>query len=689
MERSVRALFQTRIAKGYAADVSELSALAATGADADAAAITLHGKLAQLFDVALVATATGADPQVWAAAKEEIQTRHEKSVSHLQAMKQRLLTECQEGLPSRISDLTSLLETTMAALQNHEKSSAIHGLPLEQATEIRKLIGVMLRTPLARIELPLHLATPGQKKIIDRALAMFEPVGASGVDHFDATHMKHCTALLAAGEFAQVLNALKLAQAHRDATSTRHAQTPGQGRERAAGLQESVLHHLFKSLPPATLSALAKAMSGEPFAPLLAAMKHIGANALAGQPLGREIAERHHELGLIRDMLGRALAKPLPDRKIKFEDAIRQNGVVDTLRDAFALLQLEGSGTETEIFAKTGPFRMQAQAMFDAAFTRDAQSAGREEVEINGIRITSDFAQAARRVPCYVRNPLTGVLEELPLAGKFDGNIVREIMEKTGATPAQMSALSKIYDADGRIDDTLCSPWSVLWFERGPVLPVLSAQGRRESDMRIIRDKAGNLKVRFTTELTGIARLVPFNGQRLSQPRAIAAGGNAKFKHDVLIAPDGESTKAQLRRDYDLQHTTEPAGRYEQTLNVADLLRNPDALSALAWLGDRRLAARRVELVQMIFSLSGIGRENTSNVLAPADGIVLSLIGTNEQSRSLGISAETRGRIMSALNNPQYGAASVVAALKAAIEEVAQSILDTVRARLAASGGRA
>lgn len=688
IEQCVRSAFQSRVTQDCAGVLVDLDVLPGPLDDA-ATTAKLQDRLSQLPDESLFAAATSAQPETVRAVHVEIQRRYEHSGGQLEAV----LAAVKAGLPTSINGLAALLRDATSALQAHERCSAIHGLPLKKdALALRMILGATLRGPLERVELPLHRATPGQQRAIGIALEILEPVqAAQPEDHFHATYVKQCLGLLGAGHQADALTQLRAMQVYRDPRSVDQAQQHPARQEPAARLQAALLDDLFKRLPRESLGAAAQAMASKPFARLMAALQHIGETVLAGQPLGREIAERHRELDLIRDALSRALAGQVTVKTIKFGDAIRDVAVQATLRTAFAL-ELQGDGREMDIFAKTGPVRAQAQAVFDRAFVQDTQTGSGKLAEINQVLIAQDFPHAARRNRGHVFNPQNKAWEDLTFDGMSDTALVDDIMTRTGATPAQMTALSRIHDADGRINRTLCSPWSVLLFNGTPALPVLSASGQRESDVWISRDERGNLKVRFTTEFTGITRVLPLQSQRLLQPRAVAHGGNATFTHDVVIAPNGHCKQSLLQRDYLLQQDpAEPKGRFEQSLILTDLLRNPDALNALgalACLIDRKTAAQRVDFLQSVDGLMSINKENSSNLKLTANGLVIAFIESNERGQALGISAVTLMRIRQAYNDAENGVGPLVEALAASREEVAQGLLEITRAQLAASAAR-
>jgi hypothetical protein len=263
-----------------------------------------------------------------------------------------------------------------------------------------------------------------------------------------------------------------------------------------------------------------------------------------------------------------------------------------------------------------------------------------------------------------------------------------------------MTALSRIYDANVRIDSTMVSPWSVLQFRNEPsVFPMLSADGQRHSRVLVRPDPAGNLQVRFSTELTGVASVLPISGTQFLQPRAVAQGdGKVEFTHDIEIAPDGTCSQARLRRTHDLPPDTgERPDRFERPLLVQDLLSKPEALRALGQMVDRKLGTGYMEYLGNVDALLGIPKEDTSQVLTLAKAASFAWFQGDALSKAPGISAGPKTSIARAIAEADEAIAQgdrrkatvsiglAAHAFRATQLEVAQIILDQAKDLLAAN----
>jgi len=680
-----RLLSHTR--ESAAIELASLSALASNGND-EAAAVDLHMKLIGLSDESLLAAAQCASPQLCLIAQEHVKAMQADGVRSLEAASTRLAAAHSEGgFPANLAELTSLVQDTVQAIHSHERFSAIHGLPLNnKAQALRLSLDGLLRRPLERVELPLHLATRLQHQVICEALAVLEPMGAERPeDHFEAVYLSESLACVQQGRLQEALRMLKLAQDMR----------PQAANGQRESLQANLLGQLFKRMPRDHLIAWAKALDAEPIPLLMAAMDGIGSKVFAGQALGRDIAERHQDLKEIRAALGSVLGARVPKSTAKFDDAIRNSDVRCTLTDAFPL-QIDVSPREVEVFATKGPVRNAAQATFDEALHRDlTQASGlgnKGDVEINGVRIAPGFLQAAQRIPCLAFNAGSQKMEPVNWAGN-PAKAIRQFMDMTGATTEAMTAFSRIYDADSRIDSAMFSPSSVLQFAGDTTaFPSLSPDGQRDSQVRVKPDQSGHLMVRFVTNLTGIASVLPVSGTQLLQPRAVARrSGTAEFTHDIEIAPNGTCSKARLLRTYDLPAVPgERAVHATRRLAVQDLLANPETFSALAQMVDRQLGTRYTEYVDNVDALLGIPKDNASNVLSTAQGMQMTFMPDDARSRALGISAETKSRVSNAMDQAVARSTAtaidrVVDAFRATQPEVAQAVLAHAKAMLAAN----
>jgi hypothetical protein len=669
-----------------AIELANLSALA-SNADDEAAAGDLAMKLIGLSDESLLAAAQCASPQLRLIAQEHVTAMQADGVRSLEAASTRLAAaNSGGGFPASMTELTSLVQNTVQAIHSHERFSAIHGLPLNnKAQALRLSLDGLLRGPLERVEWPLHLATPLQHQMICAALAVLEPMGAERPeDHFEAAYLSESLACVQQGRLPEALRMLKLAQDMR----------PQAANGQRESLQANLLGQLFKRMPRDHLIAWAKALDAEPMQLLMAAMDGIGSKVFAGQALGREVAERHQDLKEIRAALG-ALGVRVPKSTAKFDDAIRNSDVRRTLADAFPL-QIDVSPREVEVFATRGPVRNAAQATFDEALHRDltpASGLGKKgDVEINGVRIAPGFLQAAQRIQCLAFNSGSQKMEPVNWAGN-PAKAVRQFMDMTGATPEAMTTFSRIYDADSRIDSAMFSPSSVLQLGGdATVFPSLSHDGRRDSQVLVKPDQSGQLKVRFVTNLTGIASALPVSGTQLLQPRAVARrSGTAEFTHDIEIAPNGTCSKARLLRTYDLPAVpNERAVHAARRLAVQDLLANPDTLRALAQMVDRQLGTRYSEYLDNVDALLGIPKDFASNVLSTAQGLQISFITDDARSRALGISAEAKSRVSNAMDQALARSAAtsidrLVDAFRDTRLDVAQAVLDHAKAMLAAN----
>ena len=680
IEHCVRDRLLSLASESAATDLASLGELASNVENA--AAADLKMKLSGRPDEFLVAAARCANPQLSSIAQEHVQAHYAKGVRQLENAYARLATaKSGDGLPTDMEELTSLLRETVGALQDHERFSAIHGLPtIKQAQGVRMFLDGLLRRPLERVELPLHLATSAQQQAICAALAVLEPMGTERPeDHFEAAYLNQTLDCVQRGSLLGALSMLKVAQDMR----------PQAANGRGESLQANLLVHLLTRMPRDHLTAWAKALDAEPVPMLMAAMDGIGSKIFAGQALGREIAERYQDLQEIRKALGSALGARVPKITGKFDDAIRNRDVQQALTDAFPL-QINASPREVEVFARTGPVRSAAQAIFDDALNRDlTQTSGpgnKGDVEINGVRIAPGFLQAARHTSCLAYNAASQKMEPVNWAGN-PAKAIDQFMAMTGATPDQMTAFSRIYDADSRIDNTVFSPWSVLQFAGDTtVFPLLSPAGQRNSQVRVKQDPSGNLLVRFATNLTGIASVLPFSGTQVLQPRAVAGhGGTAEFTHDIEIAPKGTCSKACLRRDYDLPRDATPHHPGLQRRVVPqDLVANPDALRALGQMVDRNLGTGYSEYLDNVGALLGIPKDNASNLFSTAQGMQFTFMPDDARSKALGISADAKNRVKTAMDqvaarNTPASIDRVVDAFRDTQLDVAQPALSTPR----------
>ncbi|CAN5665863.1 hypothetical protein BH11PSE7_BH11PSE7_20380 [soil metagenome] len=681
-----RLLSHTR--ESAAIELASLSALASS-ADDEAAAVNLRLKLIGLSDESLFAAAHCASPQLCLIAQEHVTAMQADSVRTLEAASTRLAAaHSGGGFPASPAELTSLVQDTVQALYSHERFCAIHGLPLNnKAQALRLSLDGLLRRPLERVELPLHQATGLQHHVICEALAVLEPMGAERPeDHFEAAYLSESLACVQHGGLSEALRMLKLAQDMRPQTGTGQRES----------LQANLLGQLFKRMPREHLNAWAKALDTEPIQLMMAAMDGIGSKVFAGQALGREIAERHQDLQEIRAALASALGVRVPKSTARFKDAIRNREVRQALTEAFPLQILDASPGQVEVFAKTGPVRDAAQAIFDEALARDLTQASpsdsKGDVEINGVRLAPGFLPAAQRVPCRAFNTVSQKLEPIVVAAN-PAKAVRQFMEMSGASPAQMTTLSRIYDADSRIDSAMLSPWSVLQLEGNTtVFPSLSPDGRRDSQVQVKQGPSGNLLVRFVTNFTGIASVLPIAGAQLLQPRAVAGqGGTAEFTHDLEIAPNGTCGKACLRRNYSLPRDATPhhPGLLRRVI-AQDLVANPDSLRAVAQMVDRKLGTGYTEYLDNVDTLLRIPKHNTSQINTLAQATRFAWLQSDARSRVPGISAVATDRINNAIDTIGLRTAAatvdlVADAFRATQAEVAQIIFDQAKAILAAN----
>ncbi|MBC7437608.1 MAG: hypothetical protein H7332_16255 [Bdellovibrionales bacterium] len=674
-----------------AGELESLGALADSGTDEAPTALGM--RLLGLPDEVLLAAASSNDnPLLLSAAHEHVDHMYAESVRNLDSAYKKVAAAAAAGRPpADLGELTSLLQDTVSALLDHERFSAIHALPTDKrAAAARMLLDGLLRGPLERVELPLHLATPEQQRAICTALSMLEPMGTRQPhEHFEAAYLKQCLTRVHDGRPSYALAMLKEAQATRA-----QAAGPQQG-----GPQSSCPAHLFTRMPRENLVAWVKALDAKPHQALMTALDEVGNQVFAGQRLGRGIAACHRDLQDLRNALDKALGTRAPKNTVKFSDAIRNSDVRDALEGAFPL-QIEGSTREVEVFARSGPVRARAQAVFDEALQRDLnQAAGavkkvasKADTEKSDLRIAPGFAQALARIPCRVVSAVGAAAETVSVTGLSPDQAVAAIQMHTGATAAQMATLSRIYDADARIDSTMFSPGSTLQFDSNlTVFPLLGDGGQRASEVLVKPDASGSLKLRFVTTLSGIASVMPIVEGQLLQPRAVAqSAGSAKFTHDIELAPNGTCRKARLLREHDLPTASRAhnPGLQRRVIDK-DLVANPDSLRALGQIVDRKLGTGFTEYLDMVDVLLNMPQDNATNVLTTAGGIQAAFLNDGQRFNRLSISVGARARIASAMDFRGSGTAGavdrVVDAFKATQLEVAQNVLDHAKAMLAAN----
>lgn len=570
-----RALLPSRMGAGAPDLLAALEAAATKlAAEDETGAGQLQEALAVLPDESLLVAAHSQHEGLYWLARGEAALRHDRSGRKAaQAMADvRLLA----GQPHNMDEWMTDLSDAARRVEAHERCCGLFDKPISrEVTAARATLGTALRGLLERGGIPLHRATPAQRQALCRALARLGvPVDPLRTEHQAQTaFMGHCVVALLEGKLEKALTLLKAAKSHLGGMTGAHEQTPCHGTRAASreNLQAQLLDDVLKRLPPAQLRQLAEAMDGNDTRSLMAAMSHLCELPQVGEPLGKELAERHHDLMTLRQAVNRTLGEPPgPEKKIPLDDAARNTSVCSALLQAFAL-EVRAGGKGLHVLARNGPVGADTQAVFDRAFARDALSNRQPSTQVSGMAIANSFAATVGRIGLRVFNRHTGGTDVLNVKGKTVSALVDTLQERTGATPAQMVAMSRIFDADSRIDSAMLSHAGALRLPDGPVVLPVVGRGMRASSVEFKCDDKGNLRLRFHTALTGIAGFAPIEGQLRQMLPAAPDHDAASFTHEVVISREGKCSAPQLHRDA----SALPAARafdYRSVLLAKDLL---------------------------------------------------------------------------------------------------------------------
>lgn len=588
IEQQARTQLLAQLTASAGPVMQALAELAAKVMDRSITRKALQDSISGLPHQSLLMAVGHQDLNIRVLARMEVDNRHQRTAQETLTAVANARTLA-GGQCERQPDLDGCISTLSAvapSLDAHEKYCAIHGRAFSrEITAALATLGPTLKGQLERGEFPLQQSTPGQREAL---LAVLGRLGvslqASQLEGYpQASYMRQCMSALQDGRPDEAMNILKAAQQHQ-------AGMP------VAQQSPLSLDAWLKLLPREELLQVAQAMNSPLLSNVMGAMKHLGSLVEVGVPLGAEIIQRHRDFSAMRAALGRALNGKAPVKTIAFASAVSFPEVRATLCRAFPLeIHVDASGVH--VAARNGPVSAKAQAMFARAFAHRVQGRDLPHAEINGVSLASGFVQSVRRIRCSVHSALTGRMDALDFSGRSDAAIAGEIKARTGATNAQMTTLSRLFDSAGDIDRLMLSQQGVLRLGNGTtVLPILSPGSRRESGVEINRDREGNLRVRLRTELTAITGILTIEGNRLLQMQALAPGADhAEFTHEVVISTGGKCSEPQLQRAHGLQLDRRSAGparpfEHQRPLVARDLLANADVMRTLADMVDRQSA---------------------------------------------------------------------------------------------------